>query len=861
MAYRVCLIHPFDPRGKKVGGLETYTRDFITFHPDDFDLLVIGVDGTGDLELGKVIDLSFRGRRYKFMPILHYPENEMHEAAKVLLSSITFRFYWALLRYFMTIRRQLHSGAWSVELRRMEFSAFPWLWGVPFIQMLHGEGAPHQQMDSLLRKYWFVQRFNERFAVSHADKFLCVNPNITERVRVDYPKFRDKVDTLTTWANTQFYKPRPFRESDGVFRIIFCGRLDYFKVPSLMFKTIDKLRKELSGGVEFHYVGASDPGRFPEFERIRDITVLHGYQDAAGIAAIHEQMDAGILTSEFEGMPRFVLETLCSGRPVVSVHLPQLEAVIEDGVSGYLVPRLENESKQIEALVDGFLRLRAAIQSREIDPARVNQKMADFTPQRLLGRVYEFHRKIHDARLVDRGETHSVCLVHPMDPRGTKVGGIETHLRLMLRYAPPGWQMLFVGVDSQGDCKLGEITKSVIDGREYDFLPVCFFPEEKIHGAAKAVNESITFQFGVGLVRYFRNIRRAIGKRPTSIELQRFEFALLPRLLGKPAIQIIHGEGSKADKMDSLIKKYWFVHRMNEEIAIRLADKIVCVNPNIARRLEEKLGQDRERIICMPVSVDAVTFRQANFDVSDGIFRVMFAGRLDEFKDPPTMFKALHEVHRRLNGAFEFHYVGTSDPERYIESKLTDEFMIRHGFCKPIEVAEIAARCHAGFLTSFFEGMPCYLLEMLSVGRPVVAIRLPQFDAVIEEGVSGYMVERIADEAALISLLADRLVGVWSDIRQGRIDPTLVRRKIDKFSVETQLAGHFARHKSLVDKSLAVSEVRDPESAGSEAAACVAGASARISPTSADGGIAESGLAGTNAAKIPETEGVDGPKS
>jgi glycosyltransferase involved in cell wall biosynthesis len=858
LTYQVCLIHPFDPRGNKVGGLETYTRDYITFHPEDFDLLVVGVDGTGDLELGKIVDLTFRGRHYKFMPVLYYPENEMHEAAKALNASITFRFFCALFKYFVSIRRQLHSGTWSVELRRMEFSIFPWLWGVPFIQMLHGEGAPHQKMDSLLRKYWFVQRFNERFAVSHADKFLCVNPNITLRVRADYPKYRDKVETLTTWANTQFYQARPFRAHDGVFRIIFCGRLDYFKVPSLMFKTIDQLRKRLGGGVEFHYVGASDPGRFPEFDDIRDISVLHGYRDAAGIADIHSRIDAGILTSEFEGMPRFVLETLCSGRPVVSIHLPQLEAVIEDGVSGYLVPRLENESEQIDALVDSFVALRTEIAQGKIDPRAVNQKMADFTPQKLLGRVYQYHREIHDALDEAEGESRSVCLIHPMDPRGTKVGGIETHLRLMLRYAPPGWRMLFVGVDSQGDCKLGEVTRADIDGRQFDFLPVAFFPEERVHDAAKSVNQSITFQFGVGLLRYLRSIRRAIGKVPTSIELQRFEFALLPRLLRRPALQIIHGEGSKADKMDSLIKKYWFLHRMNEEIAIRLADKIVCVNPRILHRLEEKLGPVGDRIVCMPVSVDTTTFQQAEFDIGDGVFRVMFAGRLDEFKDPPTMFKVLKEVHDRLDGALEFHYVGTSSPERYSELKLIDEFMIRHGYCRPAEVARIAARCHAGFLTSFFEGMPCYLLEMLSVGRPVVAIRLPQYDAVIEEGVSGYMVERIEDEPLLISLLADRLVDMWSAIKRGRIDPKVVHSKIEKFSVETQLAGHFARHESLIAKSLPKA---DRGGRGPSPIEEAAGRAARPAPLVADDGVDIGKKTGFESSFGAEIEAVDASKS
>ncbi|MGY4234691.1 glycosyltransferase involved in cell wall biosynthesis [Bradyrhizobium sp. USDA 4449] len=800
MQHKVCLIHPFDPRGNKVGGLETYVRDFITFHPEDLDLLVVGVDGTGDLELGSIVPLEFRGRRYNFMPILSYPENEMHEAARRLTASITFRFFWALAKYFWPLRSRLHEGKWSVELRRMEFAVFPWLWRLPFIQMLHGEGAPHQKMDSLLRKYWFVQRINERFAVSRAAKFLCVNPNITVRVREEYPKFKSKVDTLTTWANTRFYQLQSSRTDDGVFRIVFCGRLDHFKMPPLMFKAVDGLRARLGGGVAFHYVGASDPARFPEFERIRNISVLHGFQDAAGIARILGQIDVGILTSEFEGMPRFVLETLRSGRPVVSIHLPQLEEVIEDGVSGYLVPRLANEADQVDALVDRLVAIRSEILDRRLDPARISQKTDNFTPQRLLGRVYQYHRDIHNGirwtEAEARSESRQICLIHPMDPRGQKVGGIETHLRLMLRYAPAGWRVLFVGVDSRGDCKLGQAVSLDMDGRKFDFLPVCFYAEDRVHGAAKTIGNSITFQFALGLLRYLPKIRQAVAKLPTSIELQRFEFAVLPRLLGRPAVQIIHGEGSKGDKMDSLIKRYWFVHRTNEEIAIRLANSIVCVNPNIMRRLREKLGDD-QRIVCMPVSVDTAIFGQAGFNLTDGIFRVMFAGRLDEFKDPPTMFKVLAEVHRHLRGAFEFHYVGTSDPQRYAEARLIEAFTIRHGYRTAPEVAKIAAHCHAGVLTSFFEGMPCYLLEMLAVGRPVIAIRLPQYDAVIVEGVSGYLVERVADEETLVALLAERFVHAWSAIREGAIDPAMVRSKAMQFSVEAQLDDHFARHAAL----------------------------------------------------------------
>ena len=98
--YQICLIHPFDPRGEKVGGLETYIRDFITFHPVDTDLLFIGVDSRGDLTLGKLHKLTFRGRNFDFLPILHYPDQHAREAARSVRSSLTGQFFMALMRHF-----------------------------------------------------------------------------------------------------------------------------------------------------------------------------------------------------------------------------------------------------------------------------------------------------------------------------------------------------------------------------------------------------------------------------------------------------------------------------------------------------------------------------------------------------------------------------------------------------------------------------------------------------------------------------------------------------------------------------------------------------------------------------------------
>lgn len=403
MTYRLAVIHSFDPAGSKVGGLETFIRDMIAFLPDDFSFLMIGVDGRGDMELGEVVSREFRGKRYDFMPVLHYPDAKAHEAARRITDSINFQFMAGLLRHLPAVRRVLREKPTSVDLERVEFASLVRALGLPFVQMLHGEGAPKLQMDSLLKSYRYVHNINERIAVMACDKFLCVNPIITERIRATYPRQAHKIDTLSTWVDTATFQAHPFPDEEG-FRVAFAGRLDLFKRPPLMFLTIDALRRRLGAGVEFHYMGKSDPTRFPEFAAIADISFLHGFKTAEGVADVHRACHAGILTSEFEGMPFSVLETLASGRPMGAVHLPQLEAVIKDGVSGRQIARIAktdgspDEPAMAERLADAFVAIRDDIAAGRITPQSVAGQIADFTPQRQLAKCYANHRALQDRK-------------------------------------------------------------------------------------------------------------------------------------------------------------------------------------------------------------------------------------------------------------------------------------------------------------------------------------------------------------------------------------------------------------------------------------------------------------------------------
>jgi len=403
---------------------------------------------------------------------------------------------------------------------------------------------------------------------------------------------------------------------------------------------------------------------------------------------------------------------------------------------------------------------------------------------------------------------HRLCIMYAMDPRGSKVGGIETHIRLLLKHHPADFRLLFVGLDERGDLGLGRVAPLTIEGREVDFLPVAHVPAERVNRAATTLIRSTTLAYVLGLVRALPAVRRWTAQGPASIDLHRFEFALPARLLGLPQAQMVHGEGGKGDQMDSLIKRYWFLHRFNEAAALRLADRIFCVNPSIMRRLERDVPQAALKAELMTVSVDTHTFSLRPFDCADGVLRIGFAGRLDAFKDPPLMFRTIAALRERLGGdGVEFHYAGATDPRRYAEFASIEACAILHGVQPAKAVAEILGRCHAGILTSHFEGLPCFLLETMAVGRPIGAVRLPQYDAFIATGTSGRMVERDPDPKVTANALAEAFEALWADIRSGRISPGRVRTKVEAHSVDTQMVRLFERHRTMqsIEQSKALS--------------------------------------------------------
>ncbi|MDX3774076.1 glycosyltransferase [Chromatiaceae bacterium AAb-1] len=399
MTYRSSFfsVHTIDPLGNKVGGIETHIRQVIKYCPEEMRLILIGVDDSGKLPLGQLQSITLYGRPVLFMPIMHSDTSQANSAAKSLFQSVTLRFFLSFLRYSGKIRKLAAEMPYSFDIQRYEFAWLCRLFGFRYVLTTHGDADPNQPMDSLLRRYWFAHRFNEKHAVRGARHIYSVNQQQTARIQKDYPQAAAKTEFMTVSVDDQLFQASPYLQSAGPLKIAFVGRLDTFKRPGMMFRVIAELAARTGNQVEFHYVGAADPTVFPEFTAIAALTTRHGFKTSAQVAVLWQEFHMGIVTSVFEGMPVYVLEALCAGRPVCSVHLPQLKLVIEDGVSGILLEQNNDSEALVQALADAMLSLWHKMQQGEITPEAVSSRVDKFKASNQMEVLFNRHRQVQQS--------------------------------------------------------------------------------------------------------------------------------------------------------------------------------------------------------------------------------------------------------------------------------------------------------------------------------------------------------------------------------------------------------------------------------------------------------------------------------
>ena len=197
-----------------------------------------------------------------------------------------------------------------------------------------------------------------------------------------------------------------------------------------------------------------------------------------------------------------------------------------------------------------------------------------------------------------------------------------------------------------------------------------------------------------------------------------------------------------------------------DRLASKLATKIVCVSPSVAKRsLEDKLnpaskqvvlvngtcnGLDTDRFSIDSVAKSKLSELQAQLSINDGDFVIGFAGRLVRDKgiiELVRAYKAIRadyqNVRLMLVGMLE---IRDALPEDVVKTIQEDQSIISTGYVSYDTIEQNYALMDVFVLPSFREGFPTSVLEASAMEIPIITTRATGCCDSIIEGESGFFV-------------------------------------------------------------------------------------------------------------------------
>jgi len=149
-------------------------------------------------------------------------------------------------------------------------------------------------------------------------------------------------------VDTDFFRPIPRARAELGIRpdtrvVLYVGRLDYLaKGLDLLLSATERLVRKKESNLELHIVGSGESEKLVR-EHVRTmspagVTYLHGWVDREKLPLFYSAADVSVLPSRTEGLPRVMLEAMACGCPFLGTRVSGIVDVIEDGVTGFLVP-------------------------------------------------------------------------------------------------------------------------------------------------------------------------------------------------------------------------------------------------------------------------------------------------------------------------------------------------------------------------------------------------------------------------------------------------------------------------------------------------------------------------------------------
>lgn len=216
--------------------------------------------------------------------------------------------------------------------------------GIPFSITMHGPSLFFEA------RWWHIDA-----KVARAGFIACISHFCRSQVMLFSDQIHwDKLRIVHCGVEPTTYGHHPRRDFTG--HLVFVGRLDAVKGVSLLLQAFAAARSDYPNA---HLTIAGDgPARNMLEAQAKALGVqaavqFAGYLDESAVTALLDDADMLVLPSFAEGVPVVLMEAMASRLPVIATQVGGVPELVDDGLSGFLVPPgdVENLTVRLRALL------------------------------------------------------------------------------------------------------------------------------------------------------------------------------------------------------------------------------------------------------------------------------------------------------------------------------------------------------------------------------------------------------------------------------------------------------------------------------------------------------------------------------
>lgn len=323
-----------------------------------------------------------------------------------------------------------------------------------------------------------------------------------------------------------------------------------------------------------------------------------------------------------------------------------------------------------------------------------------------------------------------LTIFYQFNPWKTTIGGIQTLIKIFIKYAPSEFEVRLVGTGEDINQPIGRWQEAELSGKKISFLPLFRLENDDVRSFIPTTIKYTAALLGRCFASDFMHFHRL---EPTLAALN---------WQGEKTL-FIHNDirtqmQAAGNKKAILWRRFPAAYYSLEGLLVPQFSHILSCNTDAAKMYKQRYPSIQDRVAYIKNSFDNEIFYPLSLEQREQLRReqayrmglveetrfLLFAGRLHPQKDPILLlraFAALNDpnVHLLIAGEGEL----ATQTRASIASMGLSGRVTMLGAVPQGELAKLHRICSAFVLTSECEGLPLVVLEALASGTPVVTTR------------------------------------------------------------------------------------------------------------------------------------------